>query len=785
MIFENIRMKNFRSHEDLEFDFTPNRFCIIAGPNGVGKTTIFDALVWALYDVTTKGRKGDSVIRKRAGKNTSVVLNFSIDDDKYEIENYRKHSTYHDDKILKKNGKDITGATRALTNEKIVNILMPKNVFLNCIMFSQYITKSFTEMGDAEQKNIFDQMMGFSRYDDYSDNIKSSVKDNDAELIRINEKLLLIDPALNRNKELIKDDKINKGNSIVSYTNQRNDILKTIAMAVSSNKDLEKKTLDLDNFVEKEKALLIKSTEVKTNLNEVLNKYNNNKETITTKYRSKYNEETAKINELYKDKLNNLDKNIENTSHEKEISKQKLDNSCETLKTKYFEHKKSIDDPYNTKLSEIRDKRNEISIKLAEINGLSKSNQTELQNKNEEIRVIENKLSEEIPKCYACGQDIKDSSLQKIKDDLQIKTNNRKELDSKNIALSKNRDECTKVVNKLDSDKINYDEIYNSKLEKLNDWKAKQLNDLQSKWNKQKIEFDENCKTLENNRKSISDEQYEKILTVKNGMALKCNKELTALKNENQDTVNNLKRENVKLSGELNIVKTKLEKVRGFKDSINSNNATIVAKKEELENVKRRNKETNDEYVKRIKSLEKDIIGQEKTRETFIESVSSLNRKANILKFWKGAFSSKGIRGILLDDSIPTLNEYASALSKETDSIRVRFDSQRPLKSGKLKNEFCVLPIQTRNLTDERGDFSSGEGRMVDIITLLSLRHLLEKTYDISFNISLFDEILDSLDISNAEIVSGFLRRMSETSCTVLITHTLRNNIEADELLEF
>ena len=100
------------------------------------------------------------------------------------------------------------------------------------------------------------------------------------------------------------------------------------------------------------------------------------------------------------------------------------------------------------------------------------------------------------------------------------------------------------------------------------------------------------------------------------------------------------------------------------------------------------------------------------------------------------------------------------------------------------RNQFCVLPIQTTNLTDEREDFSAGEGRMVDIITLLSLRHLLEVTYERTFNISLFDEILDSLYRDNAEIVIDFLRKMSEESCTILITHTLKNYIEPDEHLE-
>ena len=114
--------------------------------------------------------------------------------------------------------------------------------------------------------------------------------------------------------------------------------------------------------------------------------------------------------------------------------------------------------------------------------------------------------------------------------------------------------------------------------------------------------------------------------------------------------------------------------------------------------------------------------------------------------------------------------------------LKVRFTSQVMLKSGEFRNKFGIDVVQTRNLSDLK-ELSAGERRMVDIIVLLSLRHLLEVTQDVRMNILLLDEILDSLDPDNASIAVGMVKRLSESHCVVLISHTLRDYIEADETL--
>jgi DNA repair exonuclease SbcCD ATPase subunit len=103
LVFKSLEIKNFKCHQELDFDFSKNRLVLITGKNGKGKSSLFSALEWVLYSECSNGMTGDSIVRKKSKKDCSVILKFSIDDDEYEIKNYRKHSKFGNSKLLYKN----------------------------------------------------------------------------------------------------------------------------------------------------------------------------------------------------------------------------------------------------------------------------------------------------------------------------------------------------------------------------------------------------------------------------------------------------------------------------------------------------------------------------------------------------------------------------------------------------------------------------------------------------------------------------------------------------------
>lgn len=784
VIFKQLYMENFRCHKEMSFDFVPNRFCVITGPNGVGKTSLIEGFLYCLYDETTKGRKGDDVIRKRSGKNTMVSLSFSIDDDEYIVENYRKHDKYGDEKILKKNGANISGINRKETNKRIEDILMPKDIFMNCLLFSQYINKPFTEMTDTGQKDIFDRMMGFLKYNEYSENCKTLIKECVSEIKKNEESLLVLSPNIYRNKDFLETEKKTKEESINSYYESKFQLEKLIKSLTEENEDLIPSVADIDEYRESKDKLQAIGTDSNSKIELINEEIDAKRDMLTKSIKSDRDEKTSKVIEPLKETLQEHKLNLSEIESDFECLKHQINTKNEELKSSYLEKKDRIEKPVQKDLDTLQRRLSVIKTELDGNHDLRDKSNDNLEEYEAKIADISAKLSTDNPICYACKQEIKDASLKEIEAILETDKKRKDEcisdiktLETREKELLKHKASYGKEIDKLEKKLINelakLEEWKNEELGKLKEYKDEKLGDI----NKRKSLLEPEIKKLEESiriNSSNIEKEYDKILENKL-------EELNNSFNSKIEVLRNKKKTADIMVAEL---QSKILKMINIQEKINYNKGTIKSKSSELENIKKTFDINMKSYDDRISKLSKIIEEEEKNKLKLENEITRLNRRGKILEFWKKAFSSKGIKAILLDESIPILNRKSKELSSKTDCIRVKFDSQKALKSGEMRNQFTVLPIQTRNLTDNRSDFSQGEGRMVDIITLLSLRYLLEVTYDIKFNISLFDEILDSLYQDNAEIVIDFLQDISRECCTILITHTLRNNIEPDEHLE-
>jgi len=782
--FDNIEIENFRSHESIGFNYKPNRFCVITGRNGKGKTTLVaDSLCWALYDETSKGRKGDAVIRKRSGKNTYVKLVFSIDGIPYTIENYRKHHEFHDEKFLKRDGRDISGSKRAITNQKIEQLFMPKDVFLNCILFSQYITKSFTELTDKGQKVIFDKMMGFGKYDDYCATTKAEIKTCNDGVRDIDNKTVLIDNSMCKYERDLEQEKESYKNLTEDYRQQFDGIKYAAKTLTEQNKKLEKIILNSDDLDDNREALASELTTIKNKKDKLVELFNKDIDIVDDKYKHEFDKVKHDLELIHKDNITKLitDKNL--AENEYNMARTTIDSKNEEIKSEHLRRCKEIEDPYNSTSSEIMET-------ISSAKGELSTHENELENiqdskldKSREAATIRAKLDEPVPKCYACDQDLK-KGLRKIKKKLSELTGELVDLAKRETSISGSCHVLRMSIQSTEKDRVDLKSQFDENIERLNTWKKSEQSVLKIRWSKEKAKLEKRKASVEPKITATNENLNMKLKEETSKSKQKCEEGKSIISKSHENSIAELRQKYIMVDAKLKNADETLKSIQEAKNTINSNVATINSKREEYNNIVTTSKKVLGSIEEKLHSIKTYIKEETEKRDALSRNNEKLKRRGKILNFWNKGFSSKGIRAILLDESIPILNEYALEISRNTDNIRVRFDSTRELKSGETRNEFSVRPIQTQNLTDDREDFSQGEGRMVDIITLLSLRHLLEKTYDVKFNISLFDEILDSLDAFNSETVLDFLRKMSQDTCTILITHTLKNNTDYDELLE-
>jgi len=137
--------------------------------------------------------------------------------------------------------------------------------------------------------------------------------------------------------------------------------------------------------------------------------------------------------------------------------------------------------------------------------------------------------------------------------------------------------------------------------------------------------------------------------------------------------------------------------------------------------------------------------------------------------FWVKAFGARGLRSLLLDSSLPLLNEEAGRISRAVTggAISIEFSAESELKSGKTIDRFEVRVDNKHGAASYLGN-SAGEKAKVDLCVGLALQRLVASRSSASFNVCFFDEVFDHLDAAAHERVVEVLSEVDKESVFVV-----------------
>ena len=166
LTISKIILDNFRSHKHLEVEF--ESLNILIGENGGGKTTILEAICYALFGSVASGSKKSELI-KYGEKSGGVTLIFS---NNYKI--VRDFST--EIRLIDNNDKVITN--KASEIETYLNI--DKEVFMNILYASQNDIYSYFMKFNAKEKDFIDSIFNL---DNLTDKVIERIKNAINELI--------------------------------------------------------------------------------------------------------------------------------------------------------------------------------------------------------------------------------------------------------------------------------------------------------------------------------------------------------------------------------------------------------------------------------------------------------------------------------------------------------------------------------------------------------------------------------------------------------------------------
>jgi len=167
---KKIRLRNFLSHGNSSLDFDPS-INVIIGNNGSGKSSILEAIYYALYGRTLRGRL-KSVFRRSRGhpqREMEVELTFEIGGRYYSV--LRRVVYSEPPKTVRCYLRDdLTG--RILyegsenVNEEINRLLgVSDKVFISSVFVQQGEIGTILERSPAERKQLFSKLIGISDID--------------------------------------------------------------------------------------------------------------------------------------------------------------------------------------------------------------------------------------------------------------------------------------------------------------------------------------------------------------------------------------------------------------------------------------------------------------------------------------------------------------------------------------------------------------------------------------------------------------------------------------------
>lgn len=494
-------------HEIVEWDKIINEpIFLITGKTGSGKSTLFDAFVYALYNKTTSGKDIASLRTKTADDKTrtTVIFDFELKNKLYRVERTlaytkkgNKNQTSGKVALIEivDNNENVLATKEQDVKEKIEQIIgLDDKQFCQLIILPQGKFKDFLLSKSSEKKETFRSLFNTFFYQKFIDKLSAYAKEQDNDYkLKERELITKFDQFIFDEKldkfEFLKEENFENVN--IQINNQGNIISEKENVLTNLNKELEnlreehaKITKLNDKFVEfdelKEKyEEIIKEENNIIEIQNIIKKLEELEKNIDRI--SEYNKLITKENELVK-KKEDLEKDFKDYSNKRdsnvklgdqlEVEKKEIEvikNKLAEVKYFYdnisafelaFKEKKECE----TKLKEFDRNKLELSKYKENILKLEQSNKQELE-KSESLKTNISKIDLSIVK-----KEVEVEKLEEYKNDKSSLEKNKVELEAKIDKLNLLRQKQSDLKNKVEElEKNKEKEILNTFLEKLHD----------------------------------------------------------------------------------------------------------------------------------------------------------------------------------------------------------------------------------------------------------------------------------------------------------------------------
>ena len=198
MIPLHLRISGFLSYRNrAELDFTSFDLACISGHNGAGKSSLLDAITWALFG-EARGKSSDVInLNSNAAE---VTLTFTHEENTYRVQRTlpRNKSTVLEFQVKNDDGwRPLTEKTTRETQARIEQTLhLDYDTFVNASFFLQGKADQFTQQNASKRKEVLSNILGLEMWEEYKNRSAERRKLIEREVDTIEARIAEIDTEL-------------------------------------------------------------------------------------------------------------------------------------------------------------------------------------------------------------------------------------------------------------------------------------------------------------------------------------------------------------------------------------------------------------------------------------------------------------------------------------------------------------------------------------------------------------------------------------------------------------
>ena len=447
--FKRLILHNFMSFGDAEIRFEDEGFIRVsgvnenpldnAGSNGSGKSSLWEALIWALTGETIRGTK--HIVNMFGEDGCFVDVEFYIDTTRYQLIRSKDHKVRKTNLQILVNGEDVSGKG-IRESEKVLQQYLPdltSSLLGSVVVLGQGLPQKFTNNTPSGRKEILEKL---SKSDFMIEDLKERVQTRKTELskdqrsfedsiVSLNSKKSFLLDQTRQQTELLnsldEQELIKKKNFLSSQKQELVDCIEQLATSIEASfsekegvltrrneivNDENKAIYDLNrDFQSKTEQLNETKSKLSAELNVAKNQLKsiqNIKDVCPTcgqKLPDVHKPDTSEI----ESSIRSYQENLTNVNNQLSVFEQEYDSDYKLVKSSYLDKKAEIDSKYTSictlhdsqrsekqqaerKLNNIASELTTIEVQLAQLQATIENCNKIIRNNNEELQVLESSI---------------------------------------------------------------------------------------------------------------------------------------------------------------------------------------------------------------------------------------------------------------------------------------------------------------------------------------------------------------------------------------------------------